>query len=188
MRRASGGRRGGAANGLFSAERTTLGLPASLDTPARRTLCVPAAVLHSCAHLGHLEAMRQLVQADADVDAAAEDGIRVVQASGIAGWSLALPHTCRHAASFHALYAAMQEVFLQPPNPRFSEAVKRQMYMLLRDAGAGVGARVVGKELTGAGQLAGRRVLRGAGWQMVAAWRRRRSNRASLAMTGYPLP
>ena len=45
--------------------------------------------------------------------------------------------------------APQQEVFLQPPNQRFTEGVKRQMFTLLRDAGASVGARVTGKEITG---------------------------------------
>ncbi|KAI7840478.1 hypothetical protein COHA_005779 [Chlorella ohadii] len=80
---------------------------------------VDSMVLHTCVHMARLGALRTLIQAGADVDAVAADGISVVQ-----------------------------EVFLQAPNQRCSEALKRQMFTELRQAGADVGARVTGKEMT----------------------------------------
>lgn len=77
-------------------------------------------VLHTCAHLARVDAMRELIAAGAQVNAAAEDGISV-----------------------------LQECFVQAPTRQRTEAAKREMFSMLVAAGANVNAAVPARNYTG---------------------------------------
>ncbi|KAI3438994.1 hypothetical protein D9Q98_001406 [Chlorella vulgaris] len=88
--------------------------------PSEKTAAMSnVSLLHNCAHLTRVDAMRALIEAGAQVDCAANDGITV-----------------------------LQECFVGAPNTLRCEASKRTMFRLLVDAGANVNATVPVKRYT----------------------------------------
>ncbi|KAL4423236.1 hypothetical protein ABPG77_000028 [Micractinium sp. CCAP 211/92] len=87
-------------------------LGAGADPSEACTARGSVSVLHTCAHLARVEAMRELIAAGARVNAEAQGGTTV-----------------------------LQEVFVQPPSRQRPEAAKRDMFRMLVAAGADVNYR-----------------------------------------------
>lgn len=114
------------------------------------------------AHPRSVEALQALLEAGANANAAASDGIRVVhevggasaQGRGFGASQSARPTSPRALLPSHPLLSLpttprLLQVFLRPTQRRASEAAKRTMFRLLSDRGADLNAVVPGKDVTG---------------------------------------